>query len=589
MAPKNKRVKTPVGKARKVSGAKRTIAKKAAKPTTSSARRGGKITSGEARPLIGPRTEYRIYPSIGIARIGNSTKGYFIGPETPGVAPEGPYRDETGIRPQAARFRIYTVTIDENGNETIGEEVQARNGVEISWTVSLANRKAAAKEIYGRDGTGTLSRNPKPNNRNSGYMRNPLVIEAATTITKSDADEVLTLAGSIRFVKEGGTSAEAEADDIKLADLRYEKDGRLLVIGGPGTSGTPFRKPDGTRVDLPTFSDNDGWYDSISDGPVAATIRINGQSEIAAVPAWVIVTVPRYAPEIYGIVTWYDQAVNMAHTEPTTGSLQLPRSTSFKQDILPILERTDSLAAVHDVAHGNNMNRLASPERLEALANSLDLRKEFYARLTQPNAKAPGGNQLPRGTMPKLFSGGNPDSSSDTPTWTFLSLTPYQHEHLKNWVNGNLREEPSHSVTSPAMNLTRAALESCVGGSFFPGIEATYDIARVSAYHPLENLRKEFRINPAFEPGSLTEKMALPWQADFAECGQFWWPSQRPVATRTSSNTFLNWDRGIWDTVTTKDAAHKNMVDHWDKLAHVLKNETGHFVEVGRRTINGKS
>ena len=34
----------------------------------------------------------------------------------------------------------------------------------------------------------------------------------------------------------------------------------------------------------------------------------------AVVPAWVVVTVPRYAPGIYGIVTWYDQAVNMART-----------------------------------------------------------------------------------------------------------------------------------------------------------------------------------------------------------------------------------------------------------------------------------
>ena len=37
----------------------------------------------------GARTEYRIYPSIGIARVGDSKDGFIIGPEAPGVAPDG--------------------------------------------------------------------------------------------------------------------------------------------------------------------------------------------------------------------------------------------------------------------------------------------------------------------------------------------------------------------------------------------------------------------------------------------------------------------------------------------------------------------
>ena len=31
--------------------------------------------------------KYRIYPAIGIARLGDSPDDYFIGPEAPGVAP----------------------------------------------------------------------------------------------------------------------------------------------------------------------------------------------------------------------------------------------------------------------------------------------------------------------------------------------------------------------------------------------------------------------------------------------------------------------------------------------------------------------
>ena len=83
--------------------------------------------------------------------------------------------------------------------------------------------------------------------------------------------------------------------------------------------------------------------------------------------------------------------------------------------------------------------------------------------------------------------------------------------------------------------LNKAALEACVGGSFFPGIEGTYDIARISTYHPERYLRQEFRIDPGLPAGSLTEKMALPWQADFADCQDSWWPSQRPSCVTTKS------------------------------------------------------
>ena len=117
-----------------------------------------------ARPTVtassgGARTEYRIYPSIGIARVGDSKDGFIIGPEAPSVVPKGPFRGkDDGIKPQGARFRVFQVEIDSNENETVGREVTGAPGVEIEWTVQLANRKAAARQIFG-DGSGTLTRN----------------------------------------------------------------------------------------------------------------------------------------------------------------------------------------------------------------------------------------------------------------------------------------------------------------------------------------------------------------------------------------------------------------------------------------------
>ena len=49
-----------------------------------------------------------IYPSIGVARVGNSPDEFFFGPEVPGAEPIDPerFRDRKGrIKRQAARFR----------------------------------------------------------------------------------------------------------------------------------------------------------------------------------------------------------------------------------------------------------------------------------------------------------------------------------------------------------------------------------------------------------------------------------------------------------------------------------------------------
>ena len=79
--------------------------------------------------------------------------------------------------------------------------------------------------------------------------------------------------------------------------------------------------------------------------------------------------------------------------------------------------------------------------------------------------------------------------------------------------------------------LTRIALQACVGGAFYPGIEAGRRLRDVSVYLPGE----PFRLSPsALRPGELTQSMALPWQADFFDCtwesdaDRGWWPAQRP-------------------------------------------------------------
>jgi len=455
----------------------------------------------------------------------------------------------------------------------VTEEIVASSDTEITWSVSLANRKPAGFQIQD-----TLARAPSPRLRNDGLDRDKLVIAASDSVSGVGASGPV-LSGAIEFARPGATGPKVA--NIVLATLRSDDGGRLLVVGGPGKSGSPLNAP----IDF--FSDNDGWYDSVSDGPVSATLRIRGQAQ-PVVPAWVVVTVPRFAPGVSGIVTWYDRAVSMARIG-IDGRFNSPTTTSFTRDIYPILKRADDLRGVHGVAHGNGVIRpLSDDARIAEFADPTK-RAAVQSKLTPIGAEAPGPERRPPGTMPRLYSGANPDP--DEPVWTYLALTKYQMAHIDNWVHGNFDADWPGSpptpipfeqipVTRQAWALCEAALEACVGGSFYPGIEGTYDIARVQTYHTDSNLRREFRINPAHPPGFLTEKMALPWQADFADCADYWWPSQRPDDVTTKAGEEVRWDRDIAGITKNR---HLNMVNLWSKLGFVVFDKgMGKFIEVER-------
>ncbi len=93
-----------------------------------------------------------IHPAIGIARVGNSPTGYFIGPEVPSspVHPPGGFKNGSGgneIKRQAARFRIFAFAAD---GCLIGELTSSN--AEIVWSVELANKKSEWDTFAGMRG-----------------------------------------------------------------------------------------------------------------------------------------------------------------------------------------------------------------------------------------------------------------------------------------------------------------------------------------------------------------------------------------------------------------------------------------------------
>ncbi len=520
------------------------------------------------------KTIYRIYPAIGIARIGNSETAYFIGPEAPSVVADGPYRDDAvpaRIKPQAARFRIYEYEREECGNESLIREVVANDTTKIIWQVHLVNRKAAG-------GTFPPGGSTAPP-RNIDYERSGLVIDAALQSISGLNQQIGPLNGEINFIKNGANEGTAK---VELGRLLTDDSGRLIVVGGPGRSGSPLSSG------LSNYANNDGWFDSVSDGPVKALIEINGKEAIAAEgSAWVVVAPPAYAPGIVNMTTWYDQALNVS-AKVFTPSL-MKTVPSFSKDIYPILMRTVLLHWVVERAnrHHGGAGNFLSPQRLAQLADNSDAakpaRQKIINWLMKPNTPV-DPNTLPPSmppNMPKLNSGLDPD---DPTQGEYAALTELQYAMMEQWANGNFGADwTSEPTPVPFADLplqeqpdalTRAALEGCIGSPFFPGIEVTYVIAQAATYEA------PFRIKQSLPPGFLTERMALPWQADFLDCGDLWWPAQRPVEVVTHSGEIKRFARGIKN--------YGDMVKWWTELGFVVEKDDG-FVETERNPIDGQA
>ncbi|MEP7306438.1 MAG: LodA/GoxA family CTQ-dependent oxidase [Acidobacteriota bacterium] len=460
-------------------------------------------------------TTARIYPAIGIARVGNSPSEFWIGPERVGEtsAPKGGFKDAQGrIKRQAARFRIF-------GYDNEGHLVQeiTQKDASITWTVHLANKKAAFKQFKGLDANRPL-RNAAVRNRAS------LVIDPGPRRVgphQSASFDTGTFMGQ----------------RVPLGDIRTDEDGRLIVLGGFGDSKSPAGKA------LPNYANNNGWYDDVSDGPVSAQVRINGTTtEITAAGAWVIVGPPDFAPPVGTTTTLYDTLVQK--TVRASG-FKVPERPSFTKDIYPILARTVALKWVSEAA-GDFHDFLSS---LIPPPGDPDLRSAVFKRLRHPSSGS-GGD------MPKLLS----DTEEENET-----VTEVQHAMMKKWSDGDFVNDWKGSPVDPEITpegLTRAALDTCVGGPFYPGIEAGWLLRDVYT------CSEPFRLDHTHvEAGDVTKQMALPWQADFYDCqseGDFgWWPSQRPDAVfPETGGPQVPWTR---DLVNSK----KDMVEHWWELGIV--------------------
>jgi hypothetical protein len=510
------------------------------------------LAPGRARPASAPRLQAGeidhcvIHPAIGVARVGNSPDGWFYGPEVPGpfAVPDGGFKDAAGaVKRQAARFRIYAIGAD---GGVLGELTAAE--AQISWTVHLANKKAAwyqfAMALDLPEASGSLAlpnisepfvqHVPRRNAFVTGDDRGRLAIDpGARSITgagtnAAGGDPAYTLAGS--YVDQ----------PVPLAELRTDEAGRLVVLGGSGSAG-PALASRGIAS-----ADEDNWYDDTSDGIVDALVTVGGRA-IPTTGAWVVVTPPDFAPGVQSIVTAYDVVYA---TSATLDPLPLPTRPSFTNQIYPLLARFSMQQWVSgrfaaEFGWGEAWD-LLSPDLLLRLADPSDqnapLRNGFFARFRDPAFTTRDPDSLPQ-----LF--GDAATSGAPNPHDFAALLPLQYRWLQRWAAGDF--DPDWPGAAPRFAgrleelsldqqpgaLDRAALDACSGIPFHPGIELTWIMRQSQLYEAPFRLRRRTGAEPdwgdvldptialapngplsASGPGDLTRWLAVPWQADMASC-----------------------------------------------------------------------
>lgn len=555
----------------------------------------------------------KIHPSIGIARVGNSRKadGYYIGPQVTEPAPNPPgfYRDSSGaLKREVAQFRVY-------GYDAAGRvvrELHMGDGVEIEWTVELANHKAAWYNFELALDIPEAATAPASTRRNASV---PVPARGKLSITPGlrTIDTPDTSGRKYRF-----DSGKFMGKAVPLGELRTDAQGRLLVFGGHGKSASITGKPP------VTFANNDGWYDDTSDGPVTARVRLDGR-DLDVAPAWVVVAPPNYGPQQKSVRTMYALMTDVAIQ---AGQLPAPIRPSFQHDLLPVFKALCDLQwmnAGFAAGFGYGMPQyFLDPAYLHKLSQPGDTYKEL--RRTVANAfRNPLDGDISQKPWPWVYGDAMDVPMPPIPR-AMNALTTTQLALLDYWADGQFIADYDPAAQSPCdidevplaeqpAMLDRAALEFCLADAFHPGCEMTWPVRHATMYLVPYRWRHRAKDNPepdygttltpgeatsydgplyAQFPGSITRWMAIPWQTDTASCRSGYQPNYDPYLPTfwpaRVPNQVLDVEnyRKVMNTALPRDErlAAFNKRSDWDRTLGVgyqqqLVNMVEHFDRQG--------
>jgi hypothetical protein len=333
--------------------------------------------------------------------------------------------------------------------------------------------------------------------------------------------------------------------------LRTDDHGRLIFLGGHGLSESFDGSP------AITYGNNEAWHDDVSDGPVTAKVRFEGQ-DLPVDPAWVVTAPPNFGPRLKSVRTLWDV---MRDVSIQAGKLPTPIRPSFQRDIRPIFERLSGLQWVNAgyaaLFGWKGLNELGNRAWLERLGRNApetrELRRSIANQFRVFARDAWSHQQWP----PQYGDAMNipaPESPREN-----VALSTTQLNMLQQWAAGEFEEDldlstPPSSldevpVTDQPAMLDRAALEFCLGDAFHPGCEMTWPMRTPSMYMapfrilhaPAGAIESSFGASlmpdvlhlpngpvAAQFPGGITRWMAIPWQTDSASCRSGYEPAYDP-------------------------------------------------------------
>ncbi|WP_289155814.1 LodA/GoxA family CTQ-dependent oxidase [uncultured Salipiger sp.] len=490
--------------------------------------------------MPGPIVRAAIHPGLGIARMGNARE-YYVGPQVLSPAPAAPGSSHADglLKREAAEFRIYGY----DGEGNVVAELTPANA-EITWTAHLAARKAswyklrAAMDLPAAADFSLERRNPDyPVEQRSDLTIDP----GPHSVTGTGAEQEL----------HGTFTYQGQSADAMIGELHTDATGRLRVLSGLGVSGSPTGLPVYVPSETDAFGNATGWYDEACDGPVTASVRIDGNT-VPCEGAWVVIAPPNYARDLIGWRTMLDLLTELWEE---AGWTPPAAEVSFTRDIYPLLERmtahqwvNQGFAAYFGAGGPMDFHDPALIDRLARKHGAADvyrgLRRDIF------NAFRPvSGDGVSLRSWPWLYGDAFGTFPPTLPA-NGLPLWPAAAARMQKWVAGDFIEDWGQVAPGPdsidavaladqPSMLDRAALHFCLADAFHPGIEVTWPLRHVSIWEKPFRIRARPADDPepdyggmltsaralgpdgplnAQVPGGLTRWMALPWQADTASC-----------------------------------------------------------------------
>lgn len=293
----------------------------------------------------------------------------------------------------------------------------------------------------------------------------------------------------------------------------------------------------------------------------------------------------------------------------------------FGAQIKPIIERIAGYRWVADIPY---LNDFGNPhfDLSDNSEKNMKNRMKYFSYFRVPvlpedykewiNKVTNGPNTLfSQDGIPLMpLNSGDNSVTNKGPIYKFETLSPTQYFFLHQWACGKFVVNKNNSLDKNQAyinQLNEADLGNCVGAPFSPGIETTwisraphiYDapihlqLAHFSSNAELRlyynsnglSMTEDEQEGAGCEPGDLTKRMAIPWQADFSQCtvqtpnispnsmvNQFadgtgievpptyyvyWWPPQSPMHVTSG---IVEPDGQILDAIVSKLQSNTTMI-----------------------------